>query len=71
MSVAVSGRVRGNTITLDHNLAELEGKRVRVVVEPADDLEQTLSTEQQALLWQAWIERGLQRPITEKDETLP
>jgi hypothetical protein len=33
----VTGFVKGQTIALDERVPELEGKRVRVLVEPADD----------------------------------
>ena len=71
MSVAVSGRVSGNTITLDRTLTELEGKQVWVVVESVDSSEKSLPQEQQQKLWQAWLEQGPQGPITEEDEAFP
>lgn len=37
MSSAVAGRVRGAVIELDRALPALEGRRVRVLVEPEDD----------------------------------
>ena len=37
MGSAVAGRVRGAVIELDRALPALDGKRVRVVIEPEDD----------------------------------
>jgi hypothetical protein len=41
----------------------LEGKRVLVRVEPAEDSEATLTADVQARLWRAWAEIGPQGPI--------
>ncbi|HEY4180568.1 MAG TPA: hypothetical protein VGM90_27175 [Kofleriaceae bacterium] len=59
--------MHGKTIELEDAVPELDGKRVRVVVEPVD--EQRLGIEQQAELWKAWIARGPQGPIDEGADT--
>lgn len=64
---ALEGTLYGNTITLDSAVPPLEGRRVRVVIEPLDEGEVILSPNQQAQLWQAWVERGPQGPIDEDE----
>jgi len=46
----------------------LEGKRVLVRIEPAEDSEAALTADIQARLWQAWAERGPQGPIEDEGE---
>ena len=62
----LTGVVKGNTITLDDGVPELDGKRVRMVVEPADATDAVIDN---AALWRAWVERGPNGPI--EDDTLP
>jgi hypothetical protein len=61
---ALTGLVKGQTIALDERVPELEGKRVRVFVEPAD--ENGLGPDQ-AAIWCEWVERGPQGPINDDD----
>jgi hypothetical protein len=61
------GTVHGKTIQLDDPVPELEGRRVLVVVEGAEDDEAPLSPETQGALWQEWIEHGPQGPIDDED----
>lgn len=61
------GTVRGKFIELDDPVPAFEGQRVRLVVEEASDKEMALSSEEQALLWQQWVESGPQGPIDEED----
>jgi hypothetical protein len=61
MRATETGILRGNTIELEHAIPEMDGQRVRVVLESFD--EPRLSTQQQHDLWQAWIERGPKGPI--------
>ena len=56
----LTGLVKGQTIALDERVPELEGKRVRVLVEPAD--EAGLGPDQ-AAVWREWVDRGPQGPI--------
>jgi len=65
---ALEGTLHGNTITLDSVVPPLEGRRVRVVIEPLDEGEVTLTPNQQAQLWRTWVEHGPQGPIDEDDE---
>lgn len=61
----VHGTVRGSAIWLEHDVPDLEGKRVRVHVEIID--EDSLSADEQRDAWHAWIERGPQGPIDDDD----
>lgn len=63
----LTGFVKGQTIALDERVPELEGKRVRVLVEPADD--SNLGSNQ-AAAWHEWVDRGPQGPIDD-DEGAP
>jgi hypothetical protein len=56
----LTGLVHGQTIELDERVPELEGKRVRVLVEPAEDSE---AGADRVTVWQEWVERGPQGPI--------
>lgn len=67
MVTSKKGVVRGRTIELDSTVPEMDGQRVRVVLEPVE--EPRLSNEQQHELWQAWIERGAQGPIEDGPDT--
>jgi hypothetical protein len=69
MTTARAGTIHGNTITLDAEVPPLEGRRVRVVIEPLDAAEVVLSPDQQAQLWQAWARSGPQGPIDEDEES--
>jgi hypothetical protein len=62
-----TGLVRGKTIELESTVPEMDGQRVRVVLETVE--EPRLSNEQQRELWQAWIERGPQGPIEDGPDT--
>lgn len=68
MAAAREGTLHGTTITLDSAIPPLEGRRVRVVIEPLDEGEVVLPPDQQARLWQAWVEHGPQGPIDEDEE---
>lgn len=46
----------------------LEGDRLVVRLEPAEDVEEKLSAETQAELWRHWVERGPQGPIEDEAE---
>jgi hypothetical protein len=59
----LTGRLDGMTITLDVPVPPLDGKRVRVVVEPVEDSEAMLTAEQQAELFRKWVDDGPQGPI--------
>lgn len=67
MPTSKTGLVRGRTIELESAVPEMEGQRVRVVLEPVD--EPRLTSEQQRELWQSWIERGPQGPIDDGPDT--
>ena len=61
-----TGTLRGNTITLDEAVPPLDGQRVRVIIEPAQETK--LSADEQATLWNHWVERGPQGPIDDEGE---
>jgi hypothetical protein len=67
MATSKTGHLHGTTIELESAVPELDGKRVRVVLEAVD--EPRLSTAQQRELWQAWAERGPQGPIEDGPDT--
>jgi hypothetical protein len=67
MTTSKTGLVHGTTIELDSAVPEMEGKRVRVVLEVVD--EPRLSAQQQRELWQTWAERGSQGPIEDGPDT--
>jgi len=64
MTTSKTGLVHGTTIELDSDMPELEGKRVRVMLEVVD--ESRLSAEQERELWQTWIASGPQGPIEDR-----
>ena len=68
MAEHLTGWVHGNTITLETMMPPLEGKRVRVRIEPAEDSEAELQPEAQAQLWQEWIDHGPQGPVELEEE---
>ena len=61
MMTTKTGLLRGATIELESPVPEMDGQRVRVVLEPVE--EQRLSAQQQREFWQAWVERGPEGPI--------
>jgi hypothetical protein len=63
MGDQLTGWLHGNTITLETAAPPLEGKRVRVKIELAEDSEAVLSSEEQARLWQGWFDHGPQGPV--------
>jgi len=68
MGDQLTGWLYGNTITLETAAPPLEGKRVRVRIEPAEDSEAVLAPEEQARLWQEWVDHGPQGPVELEDE---
>jgi len=68
MTAARQGILHGQTIELDQAVPPLEGRRVRVLIEPLEETEVVLSPEAQAQLWQSWAEKGPQGPIELDDE---
>ena len=59
--------MHGTTIELESPVPEMEGKRVRVVLEAVDELR--ISEQRQRELWQAWADRGPQGPIEDGADT--
>jgi hypothetical protein len=67
MATSKTGLVHGTTIELESAVPEMEGKRVRVVLEAVDELR--VSEQRQRELWQAWADRGPQGPIEDEADT--
>jgi hypothetical protein len=67
MATSNTALVHGTTIELESPVPELEGKRVRVVLEAVDELQ--ISEQRQRELWQAWAARGPQGPIEDGADT--
>jgi hypothetical protein len=67
MATTKTGTVHGTTIELESTVPELDGKRVRVVLEAVD--EQRVTAEQQVELWKSWVARGPQGPIDDGTDT--
>jgi hypothetical protein len=67
MATTKTGTVHGKTIELESTVPELDGKRVRVVLEAVD--EQRLTTDQQVELWKTWVARGPQGSIDDGADT--
>jgi hypothetical protein len=65
LMTTLTGVVTGQTIALDERVPELEGKRVRVLLEPAD--ESGLAGDQ-AVVWREWAEHGPHGPIDDDGE---
>ena len=63
MAAEVTGTVRGKTITLDEVVAPLEGRRVRVTLEPLSVPDKDLTPDEQKRLLQDWATRGPQGPL--------
>jgi hypothetical protein len=67
MVTSKTGLVHGTTIELDSTVPEMEGRRVRVMLEVVD--EPQISAEQQRELWKMWAEHGTQGPIDDGPDT--
>jgi hypothetical protein len=67
VATSKTGFVRGKTIELESAVPEMDGQRVRVVLEPVE--EPRLSDKQQRELWQEWLEHGPQGPIEDGPDT--
>jgi hypothetical protein len=63
MNASLKGYLQGKTITLDDPVPPLEGRRVRVVIEPVDESTIELGPREQAALWRDWSRSGPQGPI--------
>ena len=68
MTATTTGLLHGTTITLDARVPVLDGRRVRIVLEPAEDPDLELTPQAQAELWQTWVDRGPQGPIEDDEE---
>jgi hypothetical protein len=62
-----TGLVHGNTIELEWPVPELEGRRVRLVLEAVDA--PRISADEQRALSQAWVACGPQGPIEDGPDT--
>ena len=66
MVAAISGVVHGKVIELDEVMPGLEGRRVRVVVEPLD--ETATDPVELRRAWHSWAARALESPIEDDGE---
>ncbi len=66
MVAAISGVVHGKVIELDEAVPALEGRRVRVVVEPFDEI--TTDPAELVRAWDAWAARAPDGPIEDDGE---
>jgi hypothetical protein len=66
---ALRGRLHRNTITLEATLPSLEGKEVRILIEPVEEADLELSPVEQARLWREWAAHGPEGPIENDGET--
>ena len=62
MSAALTGRVHGSVIELD--APDLEGQRVRVFVEPADEPDRVALRR----AWDGWLSKGEDGPLADDGE---
>jgi len=67
MMTTKTGVLRGATIELESAVPEMDGQRVRVVLEPVE--EQGLSAQQQREFWRVWVQRGPEGPIEDGIDT--
>ncbi len=66
--MTTTGTLQGNVVTLDQAVPPLEGRRVRVVLEPLNESDSELSADEQARIWKAWVDHGPQGPIDDEGE---
>ncbi len=66
--MTLTGRLQGNLITLLEQPAQLEGRLLRIVVEPIEDSELQLSADEQRAALNTWIEHGPQGPLPGDDD---
>jgi hypothetical protein len=66
MAAPLKGLVQGKTVVLDEAIPPLEGKRVRVVLEPMDEPDLTGASNVEA--WHQWLTSGPQGPIEDEGE---
>jgi hypothetical protein len=63
MSAAATGRIHGKVIELDAPVPDLEGQRVRIVVEPVE--EPAADAVELRRAWDAWVANGPDGPISD------
>jgi hypothetical protein len=64
MSAALTGRVHGSVIELDAPVPDLEGQRVRVMVEAVDEPDKAALRR----AWDAWLHKAGDGPLTDDGE---
>jgi hypothetical protein len=67
IDAAATGVLHGNTITLDAPVPPLDGRRVRVII-ALEDQDLALTSDEQAHLWDEWVQGGVQGPIVDDVE---
>jgi hypothetical protein len=66
-TMTTTGLLRGATIEMESAVPEMDGQRVRVVLETVE--EQRLSAQQQREFWRVWVELGPEGPIEDGVDT--
>jgi hypothetical protein len=66
MAAPLQGLVQGRTVVLDEAVPPLEGKRVRVVLEPVDEPDLTGAANLES--WRQWLTSGPQGPIDDEGD---
>lgn len=64
------GTVRGRRVELERVPEELDGRRVRVRLEPIEE-PRTLASSEHTELWREWAESGPQGPIEDDGDPWP
>jgi hypothetical protein len=67
MTASRQGVLSSKTITLDAEVPPLEGMKVRVLIEPAEEADLAVPPGDQIRLWQEWVDRGPQGPMGDDD----
>lgn len=64
MSAALTGRIHGSVIELDAPVPDLEGQRVRVLVEAVDEPDAAALRR----AWNDWLSKAEDGPLTDDEE---
>jgi hypothetical protein len=62
-----TGIITGKMIMLDAPVPALDGRRVHMLIEPAEE-ELQLSKREQQDVWEQWVQRATDGPIVDDDE---
>lgn len=62
-----TGTISGKVIMLDAPVPLLDGRRVHILIEPAEE-ELQLSAREQQEAWEQWVQRNNDGPIVDDEE---